>query len=145
MFKLERIAVKTLGAPLRRVFCAGVRSHFASTPRKLTPIILLLIAAALAAQSPPDASNQPSAAAMREKTSESCGTCHEARIIVQQRLGKAAWTKEVDKMIKWGAQVDPKDRDALIDYLTANYGPDQPPYQASRAAAEPASPPKTKK
>jgi len=52
--------------------------------------------------------------------------CHEARIIVQQRLSKAAWTKEVDKMTKWGALVDPSDRDALIDYLSTNFAPDQP-------------------
>jgi len=28
-------------------------------------------------------------------------------------------------MIKWGAEVDPKDRDALIDYFSVNFGPDQ--------------------
>jgi hypothetical protein len=70
--------------------------------------------------------------AMQEKAAAACSSCHEARIIVQQRLGKPAWTKEVDKMIKWGAEVDPKDRDALIDYLSTNFGPDQPAYDAPR-------------
>jgi hypothetical protein len=46
----------------------------------------------------------------------------------------AAWTKEVDKMTKWGALVNPSDRDALIDYLSANFGPDQPPYEAPRSS-----------
>ena len=55
---------------------------------------------------------------MQAKAVASCQECHEARIIVQQRLSKAAWTKEVDKMIKWGAVVDASDHDALIDYLT---------------------------
>ena len=65
-----------------------------------------------------------------------CVSCHEARIIVQQRLSKATWAKEVDKMTKWGAEVDPKDHDALIDYLSTNFGPDQPPYQAPVSAQE---------
>ncbi len=71
--------------------------------------------------------------AMQEKATAACSTCHEARIIVQQRLSKPAWAKEVDKMIKWGAEVDPKDRDALIDYLSTSFGPDQPPYAAPRS------------
>jgi len=78
---------------------------------------------------------------MQAKATTACLECHEARIIVQQRLGKAAWTKEVDKMMKWGAVVDAADRDALIDYLSANFGPDQPPYQPPRtSSAKNASP-----
>jgi hypothetical protein len=69
---------------------------------------------------------------MQAKASTACMECHDARIIEQQRLSKAAWTKEVDKMIKWGALVDPKDRDALIDYLSENFGTDKAPYVASR-------------
>ena len=72
---------------------------------------------------------------MQQKATTACTECHEARIILQQRLSKAAWTKEVDKMIKWGAVVDANDHDALIDYLTTNFGVDQPAYQAPRSAA----------
>jgi hypothetical protein len=71
----------------------------------------------------------------KERAEAACLTCHEARIIVQQRLSKAAWTKELDKMIKWGAEVDPKDRDALIDYFSANFGPDQRVYAAPKSQA----------
>src|SRR5208283_1318817 len=74
--------------------------------------------------------------AMQAKATTSCLECHEARIILQQRLNKAAWTKEVDKMIKWGALVDAHDRDALIDYLSTNFSPDQPAYDAPRTAIE---------
>lgn len=73
--------------------------------------------------------------AMQAKATTSCLECHEARIILQQRLSKAAWTKEIDKMVKWGAVVDGNDRDALIDYLSANFNPDQPPYEAQRTSA----------
>jgi mono/diheme cytochrome c family protein len=73
--------------------------------------------------------------AMQAKATTACTECHEARIIVQQRLSKAAWTKEVDKMTKWGALVDPADRDALIDYLSENFSPDKPPYEPPRSAS----------
>ncbi len=71
---------------------------------------------------------------MQTKATTACLECHEARIILQQRLSKAAWIKEVDKMMKWGAVVDANDRDALIDYLSANFSPDQAPYEAPRSS-----------
>src|ERR1700756_5132128 len=76
------------------------------------------------------------AGAMQAKATTSCTECHEARIILQQRLSKAAWSKEVDKMVKWGAVVDAGDYDALIDYLSTNFNPDQPPYNPPRTASE---------
>jgi hypothetical protein len=72
---------------------------------------------------------------MAQKATTACTECHEARIILQQRLSKAAWTKEVDKMIKWGAVVDASDRDPLIDYLSGNFGVDQPPYVPPRTSS----------
>ncbi len=86
------------------------------------------------------AADQPSAApelppgSMQAKARTGCTICHDAHIIVQQRLNKAAWGKEVDKMIKWGAIVNPSDRDPLVDYLSANFAPDKPPYVAQRSA-----------
>jgi hypothetical protein len=72
---------------------------------------------------------------MQAKATTACTECHEARIILQQRLSKPAWTKEVDKMMKWGAVVDVADRDALIDYLSTNFSPDKPLYEPERTAA----------
>jgi len=109
----------------------------ASEPSKLSAIILSLAifgaVLAVAGESSPNESLP--AGPMQDKAVAACSTCHEARIIVQQRLPKAAWAKEVDKMMKWGAEVDPKDRDALIDYFSANFGPDQPAYAAPKSAA----------
>ena len=96
-------------------------------------ILAIALAATALAQSP---NEQLPAGAAKDKAEAACLTCHEARIIVQQRLGKAAWVKEVDKMIKWGAEVDAKDRDALIDYLSTSFGPDQPAYEAPRSEAD---------
>ena len=96
-------------------------------------ILAFAIMPVLLAQSPSD--NSLPAGAMQTKVHTACLECHESRIILQQRLSKAAWTKEVDKMAKWGALVDSKDRDALIDYLSTNFPPEKPAYVASRISA----------
>lgn len=79
------------------------------------------------------------AGVMQAKATTSCLECHEAPIILQQRLSKAAWAKEVDKMVKWGAVVDPNDRDPLIDYLSSNFSQDRPPYEPPRTSEKGAS------
>ncbi len=99
----------------------------------LIAVTTVLFAALAIAQS---SNEQLPAGAAKAKAEAACQTCHEARIIVQQRLPKPAWEKEVDKMTKWGAEVDPKDRDAIIDYFSANFGPDKPAYQAPRSGSE---------
>ena len=53
-----------------------------------------------------------------------CYTCHSADLLVQQRLNEKQWTAAVDKMIRWGAVVDEKDKAAMIAYLVKNFGPD---------------------
>jgi len=72
---------------------------------------------------------------IQSKVQTACTECHDAGIILQQRLSKKAWTKEVDKMIKWGAVVDPKDRDAFIDYLSLNFPPEKPAEPMPRVSA----------
>jgi mono/diheme cytochrome c family protein len=52
-----------------------------------------------------------------------CLTCHGDDLIQQQRLNKAGWTREVEKMMRWGATVQDADKEPLIEYLTASYGP----------------------
>jgi len=69
----------------------------------------------------------------QEKVRTACAECHDQQIIRQQRLSSKAWTKEVDKMIKWGAVVDPADRNAFIDYLSANFPSDKPAEPAERS------------
>ena len=52
-----------------------------------------------------------------------CTICHSSDLITQQQLDRSMWTKEVDKMIKWGAPVKPEEQKFLLDYLSAYYGP----------------------
>jgi mono/diheme cytochrome c family protein len=86
--------------------------------RKLILLGTVLAAGALGAD--------PAVVARGEKEeARSCIACHSLRIVHSQRLSKAAWGRELDKMAGWGTKVE--DRDALIEYLAANYGDDKPP------------------
>ncbi len=87
------------------------------------PVFTGLLLAATAPELPPGP--------MQQKATTACTECHDTGIIVQQRLDKNAWTKEVDKMMKWGAVVSAEDRQPLIDYLAANFGTDKPPLNGS--------------
>ena len=53
-----------------------------------------------------------------------CVACHSLRLVHSQRLSKATWGRELDKMAGWGTKVE--DREALLEYLTANFGDDKP-------------------
>jgi cytochrome c1 len=53
-----------------------------------------------------------------------CLPCHSLRLIHSNRLSRAAWNKELDKMAGWGVKYT--DRDAILEYLVATYGDDKP-------------------
>lgn len=52
-----------------------------------------------------------------------CLTCHEADMIEQQRLTPTGWTRSVEKMMRWGAAVSDAEKQPLVDYLAARFGP----------------------
>jgi cytochrome c5 len=52
----------------------------------------------------------------------SCVGCHEADLIVSQRLGQAGWDREIAKMERWGAKVSAADRPVLLAYLATQFG-----------------------
>jgi hypothetical protein len=60
----------------------------------------------------------------KKEEGRSCVPCHSLRLIHSQRLARATWVKELDKMAGWGTVI--RDRDALLEYLVANYGNDKP-------------------
>lgn len=60
----------------------------------------------------------------RKEEARSCVPCHSLRLVHSQRLSRATWSKEIDKMANWGARIT--DREALLEYLTAEYGNDKP-------------------
>lgn len=69
----------------------------------------------------------PSQAEMAKKLEATCtGFCHGPSLIAQQRLDRNGWTREIDKMTRWGAAVQPADRDALINYLARQFNSNRP-------------------
>lgn len=61
--------------------------------------------------------------AAKAKVEASCYPCHSADILVQQRLTEKQWTASVEKMIRWGAKVDERDKGEMIAYLAKHFGP----------------------
>ena len=58
-----------------------------------------------------------------------CGVCHEDDVIRQQRLTRAQWDRELNKMAGWmpaDRQPSPSDRETLLNYLSATFGPRRP-------------------
>jgi cytochrome c2 len=74
---------------------------------------------------PRSAASAPAAGDDRGKQifEEKCLLCHEADLTEQQRLSRQGWTREVEKMIRWGAGVSDAEKEPLIDYLSGNFGP----------------------
>jgi DMSO/TMAO reductase YedYZ molybdopterin-dependent catalytic subunit len=52
-----------------------------------------------------------------------CLACHDTMLVSQQRLTIPGWTREVDKMIGWGAGVTDAEKQSLVQYLAARFGP----------------------
>ena len=120
---------------------------FHKTFCRISALALLALTTGLVAQNaaPVNLNADLPAGPMQAKATAACLECHEARIILQQHLSKGAWTKEVDKMTKWGAVVDPADRDALIDYLSNNFSPDKPAFEPPKTTADKNGPGKKSK
>ncbi|MEB3329891.1 MAG: hypothetical protein VKQ33_11725 [Candidatus Sericytochromatia bacterium] len=63
----------------------------------------------------------------RDLVTTRCLFCHQAELIVAQRLTPAQWKKEVSKMVRWGAPLEPAEQAVLATYLATHYGPDKAP------------------
>jgi cytochrome c2 len=73
--------------------------------------LALIVAAVIAQAGGPNGSGAAIAAAR-------CLSCHEADLIESQRLSRAGWTREIDKMIRWGALVTEAEREPLTAYVS---------------------------
>ena len=78
-------------------------------------VVLVFSAEGLTAQKLPDG---PGSEIVRTR----CAGCHDTDLIASQRLPLAGWTREVDKMVRWGAVVSETDRATLQPYLATAFG-----------------------
>jgi DMSO/TMAO reductase YedYZ molybdopterin-dependent catalytic subunit len=54
---------------------------------------------------------------------QKCGGWHHAQINAQQRLNEAGWSREIDKMTRWGASLADEERRRLLGYLVRYFPP----------------------
>jgi cytochrome c5 len=101
---------------------AAPDSAAAADSSKLAPGPSPALAAAISA------SEQATLAALPEGAGQAivktnCLVCHSAAMIEQQHKDEAAWDKTVTQMIGWGAPVPADQKQELVAYLVANFGP----------------------
>jgi mono/diheme cytochrome c family protein len=70
----------------------------------------------------------------RDIVAVACTQCHGLTTIVQIRDGSGGWRQFVNYMIMKGAQVSNSEADTVVQYLTANFGPNSPPAAAATPA-----------
>ena len=58
-----------------------------------------------------------------QEVKQKCLVCHDDHMMQGQRLTKAQWDREVDKMTRWGAQVKPEEKAGIVDFLASKYKP----------------------
>jgi competence protein ComEA len=62
----------------------------------------------------------------KEPTIKYCSTCHSIEQAVSLRQGKEDWAGTIEKMVGMGAKIPDDSYDAIIGYLTKNFGADAP-------------------
>ncbi|MCA1662855.1 MAG: cytochrome c [Myxococcales bacterium] len=90
--------------------------------------------AAPAKAAPPTLSDETRARG-QQTIEQSCQMCHALDLVQSQRLGRATWEKELDKMIGWGAPVAADEVAAAVEVLSAQFGVDTPPSSPSSLSA----------
>jgi cytochrome c5 len=74
---------------------------------------------------------------MDQKLRQTClEMCHGANLIAQQRLDRNGWTREINKMIGWGAAVPAEDKEPLINYLVMLFNTSRPLPNTAKALPE---------
>lgn len=58
--------------------------------------------------------------------------CHGGNLVAQQRLDRAGWTREIDKMIRWGAPVPAAEKDQWIEHLVSRFNNARPRPNSSK-------------
>lgn len=79
-------------------------------------LLILLAGASISAKQLPAG---PGADVLKSR----CVICHEADIITSQKLSLTGWTNSINKMVRWGSQITPEEREVLQPYLAQHFAP----------------------
>jgi cytochrome c5 len=63
----------------------------------------------------------------RDLVAVACSQCHVLAPIMAMRQGQSGWRRFVTNMVMRGAQLNGREADTVINYLTANFGPTAAP------------------
>jgi len=86
--------------------------------------VFLFAFISLAVAQAPSAPGKPlPPGAMQAKVKATCTQCHSASRITEQHMTRQQWSKQLEKMEGLGAAVPAVDRNAILTYLTKNFGP----------------------
>ena len=93
---------------------------------RILTAIFLFVSISLASAQAPSAPGKPlPPGPMQAKVKAACTQCHNTSRITEQHLTRQQWSDELDKMEALGAVIPDADRDALLNYLTKNFGPEK--------------------
>ena len=96
------------------------------------PVIFLFLSVILTSAQAPSAPGKPlPPGPMQAKVKAACTSCHNTSRITEQHLTRQQWSEQLEKMEGLGAVISDADRNAFLNYLTKNFGP-------QRGAAKPA-------
>jgi hypothetical protein len=60
---------------------------------------------------------------MQPKVKAACTSCHNTTRIAEQHMTRQQWSDQFEKMEGLGAVIPDEDREAMLNYLTKNFGP----------------------
>jgi hypothetical protein len=91
--------------------------------KRVFPPIFLFTSIVLASAQAPSVPGKPlPPGPMRAKIKAACTQCHNTSRITERHLTRQQWSGELEKMEGLGAVIPDADRNALLNYLTANFG-----------------------
>lgn len=65
---------------------------------------------------------------------KACGSCHKLDLLTSRRGTHDEWQATIVAMVEKGADASDEEFNAVLDYLTKNYGHDRPGGQSAAAA-----------
>lgn len=87
-------------------------------------VIPLFVSIVLASAQAPSAPEKPLPhGPMQAKVKASCTSCHNTSRLFEQHMTRDQWSAELERMEGLGALIQDSDREAILNYLTKNFGP----------------------
>ncbi len=105
--------------------------------QRIVPAIFLFASIVLVSAQAPSVPGKPlPPGPAQAKVKAACTQCHNATRITEQHLTRQQWAAQLEKMEGLGAVIPDADRNALLNYLTRNFGPEKGAAQDAAKSGE---------